>query len=232
MFITVCSQFINLFRKLNLFCQKITRQHKIAYITFILFLGTVSTTNAEIIDPNNILSQVDSFLGRIPFEDSFKLNDSVDISFSECINKFSCQSHGISKAVIESENNHLFINIYDSTNKKNSTEGITQNFWESINRNFFRAKLNKIESFGFKISILDSNLIDCSANQLLNFDNQCLQVRLRAINSVKQESEYTFLLIKSTIGLSQILGYTQIDFISESLQRTIKYTISNVKRVK
>ncbi len=198
---------------------------------FMLLLTSSYDLKSEIIDQNSILTQSDIFLNANNFEDSFNINDSVKIQSIECLAN-TCQNPIENKAIVEKDlAGNLFINIYTKADKKTSAEQITEYFWESINRNFFRAKLKKIESFGFQISILESTFIDCPAHYFLSSTQQCLQIKLKAISKTKLHSEYIFILSNSNVGLGQILEYTQSDFLFQNIRRDLKYFYSNITRI-
>jgi hypothetical protein len=185
---------------------------------------------AEVNDSQNILPQVDLFLEQNSFSSAFLNGDSVQIHFSDCLSIFTCGGDILSTAKVQViTNTDVKINMYDSKNSLTSIDKISEAQWNSLNRNYLRAWINKIGSFGFEVTVNKMEPVACPKLNFISKDSTCLTVSVSGKNRINQTTEYQFTLNNSPIALAQIISYTQADRLG--VERVIKYHLSSAGRI-
>ncbi|HEY8270521.1 MAG TPA: hypothetical protein VIG33_06495 [Pseudobdellovibrionaceae bacterium] len=186
-------------------------------------------TIASVEDPQFLLPKVDAFLAKPSFASAFKAGDKIKYVTSDCIGERPCGSGVSMTAVIDPiSSDEICINQFGPDNSLKAKDKVNLQQWDNINRNYLRAKINKIESFGFKVSVTRFENITCPQEVYLGPESQCAKVSLQGVNGLNNTSEYQYILWNSPIGIAQIISSTQTDHML--FTRTISYRVTEVYR--
>jgi hypothetical protein len=195
----------------------------VEYISLFTFLGSVALGLTD--DPQFLLPKIDSFVNGQAFELAFAPSQEIKFETLECVGSWGCSAPIRMSAKVEIVNEgEVFINQYGANNQLKARNKVERTQWEAINRNYLRAKLNSIESFGFKVTLNEFSEITCPVREFVTAQDQCSKMKAVAINSLGHRSDYSFILWRSPTALGQILESVQTD--SKPLVRTIKYQLT------
>ncbi len=196
------------------------------FISIFIFVGSAALGMID--DQQSLLVSADTFMNGQDFAWAFNPSQEIRFENIECIGRWGCSDPVRLLAKVEfGKEGEVFVSQYSTNHQLKARERIQQTQWEKINRNYLRAKLNSIESFGFKVTLNEFSEINCPSRTFITNQDRCAKAMAVAINSRGQRSDYTFILWRSPTALGQILESIQAD--SKPIERTIKYQLTAFK---